>query len=623
MSSLSLPEVHGALSLFAEAIVGEPVSVEVAENAWPATPVANAVARIALPAEIDDLAPAAARRWFRAAALQQLVALEDRGDAAPVDLLALRRIHALLPETFVWLEDARIGALARRRYPGGRADLDALTLAGAAMSGSALGAAAEHALIRALRVRCLDGAMTAVASAALGAKLIAAIDDAIALVRQPGSDRETSLAAAAELLRSVAGLRVRIDEIADVDGDGPEVDDRRGAAMDSAATPDEFEDREGTSGGRPVDQDMTAERSTPDDDGDDDGEDEPLSGLMLPVGSRRASPDVRTYVYDEWDFRARSHRIAWCRVLEERLHGDDPSFIGDVRDRHRSLRAEIRRRFGRLRPEQLVRIPRSLDGEDLDLDAAIESIVDRRSGAPADERHHVRRDRAARDVATVFLVDLSASTSSPVAEPEKVPPPGIDPEDDPISYAPIWDPNLPPPEPPRRVIDVAKDAVALMSDALAELGDRHAIYGFSGSGRENVQVQVVKELADPVSPTTWSALDAMRPMRYTRMGPAIRHATSKLVGDAARTRLLVVISDGYPQDVDYGEDARDRAYGMNDTARALADAEAAGIDTFCLTIDPAGHDYLREMAPEQRYLVIDDVEALPAELAKVYLALAS
>ena len=107
------------------------------------------------------------------------------------------------------------------------------------------------------------------------------------------------------------------------------------------------------------------------------------------------------------------------------------------------------------------------------------------------------------------------------------------------------------------------------------------------------------------------------------MGTAVRHATAKLQAEAARTRLLIVISDGYPQDVDYGEDARDRAHGMHDTARALADAERAGVDTFCITIDPAGHDYLREMCPDQRYLVIDEIEALPAELAKVYLALRS
>jgi len=103
------------------------------------------------------------------------------------------------------------------------------------------------------------------------------------------------------------------------------------------------------------------------------------------------------------------------------------------------------------------------------------------------------------------------------------------------------------------------------------------------------------------------------------MGPAVRHAAAKLGGVAAQTKLLIVVSDGYPQDTDYGRDRNDRDYGMHDTARALRDATNAGIETFCVTIDPAGHDYLREMCPDGRYLVIDDVESLPAELAKLYL----
>ena len=107
----------------------------------------------------------------------------------------------------------------------------------------------------------------------------------------------------------------------------------------------------------------------------------------------------------------------------------------------------------------------------------------------------------------------------------------------------------------------------------------------------------------------------------TRMGPAIRHTTTKLNRQPMRTKLLIMVSDGYPQDQDYGPDRTDAEYGLQDTAVALREAERAGISTFCITIDPAGHDYLRRMCPEQRYLVIDDVLALPGELAKVYRAL--
>ena len=604
---LALPEVHAALSLFAEAIAGEPVPVEAAERVecWPAVPTDPARRRVVVPPELEGVD----RRRYRAVALLQLVAHEDLGDDDPVDRDALHDEHPLLPATFGWLEDARIGALARRRYPGAQADLDAA-------AGQA-GWIDAPALIQALRNACLGRGAPSYVRPQLNQLIARAVRAVIAV----DATRDTSLAAAVDLLNAAGAVAMQFRGATESETEPPEGMESEGAgsALDSASTPDELRDREGVTGGQPIDEEMAGNQGTQ---AEDDDDDEPLGGLVLPVGRRAAAPDVRTYVYDEWDFRAAAHRTAWCRVLEERLVGDDPSFITDVRDRHRNLRSDIRRRLARLRPEQLVRIPRSDDGDELDLDAAIEAIIDRRSGAPVDDRLRIRRDRAERDVATVFLVDLSASTSSPVTEPEPVTP-AVDPEDDAMCYAPIWDPNLPVPEPPRRVIDVAKDAVALLSDALTELGDRHAIFGFSGSGRENVQIRVVKELNDPVSPITWSALEAMRPMRYTRMGPAIRHAAMKLGADSARTRLLIVISDGYPQDVDYGDDVRDREYGMHDTARALADAQADGIDTFCLTIDPAGHDYLRDMAPERRYLVIDDVEALPEELLKVWLALSS
>jgi nitric oxide reductase NorD protein len=154
------------------------------------------------------------------------------------------------------------------------------------------------------------------------------------------------------------------------------------------------------------------------------------------------------------------------------------------------------------------------------------------------------------------------------------------------------------------------------------LGDRHAVYGFSGEGRDHVDVHVAKDFDDRTSPATWAAIGAMRSLRYTRMGPAVRHATAKLAAQPSRTKLLVVISDGYPQDIDYGPTRGDNEYGLQDTARALQEAIEAGIHPYCVTIDPAGHDYLRRMCPAGSYVVIDDVGALPGELTNLYRAVA-
>lgn len=351
-------------------------------------------------------------------------------------------------------------------------------------------------------------------------------------------------------------------------------------------------------------------------------------GPPAPALPRRPpSTGEQVFVYDEWDHLDRRYLRAWCHVTEQRLRGDDMAFIGDVRRRHAVLASQVKRRFAFARSEGWKRVHRTTDGDELEIDAVIGSMVDRRAGYVGDDRLYVRRDRAAREVATAFLCDLSASTGSPIVEPPPIVFPGDDTEEKPepvIEYRWVLDDlDELPVDPSRRVIDIAKESLALMSDALQVLGDRHAVYGFSGEGRANVEFQIAKDFDDPVSMRTWAALAAMKPRRYTRMGPAIRHAAAKLHREAVRTKLLIVLSDGYPQDVDYGPVRGDKEYGVQDTARALAEAEAMGIATFCVTIDPAGHDYLRRMSPESHYLVIDDVTALPGELMKLYRALTS
>jgi nitric oxide reductase activation protein len=227
-------------------------------------------------------------------------------------------------------------------------------------------------------------------------------------------------------------------------------------------------------------------------------------------------------------------------------------------------------------------------------------------------------------VSAAFLLDMSASTDFPVPDPEAPPPPPEPPPPPDGEY--VWgnwsarEPLLPEP-PKRRVIDVARESLALMAQALETLGDSYAIWGFSGYGRDDVEFHVAKDFDDRLRAREWAALAAMQPRRSTRMGPAIRHAVARLQMQATRLKVLIVISDGYPQDRDYGPDRNDDEYGIQDTAQALREAQHAGVQTFCVTIDPAGHDYLRRMCPDERYLVIDEVAALPRELSKVYRAL--
>jgi hypothetical protein len=332
-------------------------------------------------------------------------------------------------------------------------------------------------------------------------------------------------------------------------------------------------------------------------------------------------PPGHAHPIDEWDYRQQRLLKHWCTLIERRLHGGDTAFIHTVRRRHAGLARRVHRQFAAWRPEGLQRVHGASDGDEVELDRVIEAMVDRRAGLFDDRAWYVRRDRAQRDVATAFLVDTSASTDFVLPDATVGPPrPAPSAQADAVY---LYDLALsaPPPEPPkRRVIDVAKDALALMCDALHTLGDCFAVYTFSGHGRTQVDFRIVKSFDEAVSSRT-AARSRRCDRTAPRTGAAIRHATAQLVRQSQRRRALIVVTDGYPEDIDYGPEPRDLRYGLEDTAHALLEAQASAVHTFCLAIDPAGHDYLRRMCPPRRYLVIKDLAALPDELAKVYQAM--
>ncbi|MCY3929890.1 MAG: hypothetical protein OXG81_16635 [Acidobacteria bacterium] len=338
----------------------------------------------------------------------------------------------------------------------------------------------------------------------------------------------------------------------------------------------------------------------------------------------------QVYYYDEWDHELAGYRRRWCHLREKSIEPPGPPpngatasaerFVDETRRLHADLLRRVRKQFELLKPEEFRRMRRLIEGEELDLDRVVESHVDRRAGRPPDGAVYMSRRRQHRDVAAAFLLDMSASTDAeaPVEEPEA--PAGKTPEPEFVGVFDDFDwPDNPQPLPPgRRVIDIEKDSLVLMADALETLGDDYAIYGFSGFGRKEVEFFVAKEFDDDFDRGAEDRIATMEPKRSTRMGPAIRHAAAKLAAREAKVKVLLILSDGYPQDFDYGSDRASRVYGIRDTMVALRETERQGISTFCITVDPAGHDYLREMCPERRYLVIDEIAALPSQLPKVY-----
>ncbi|MBM4257775.1 MAG: VWA domain-containing protein [Deltaproteobacteria bacterium] len=341
---------------------------------------------------------------------------------------------------------------------------------------------------------------------------------------------------------------------------------------------------------------------------------EPGADIVVAGQRRRERDAALTFFYDEWDYQIGDYRSRWCKLREIILAGDAGEYFSQTLNDYAALTPAVKHEFQRIRPEQ-YRVVRGLeDGEEFDFNAVVTAANDVRAGVSPSSKLYTIRRQTERDVAALFLLDMSASTDEPI-----VPVVRQYTEEEQDDWQAMWKKRPMTPEPkPRRIIDVTKEALVLMAGALEEIGDTYAIYGFSGQGRENVEFYHVKSFVEALSPTVKGRIGAIEPKQSTRMGTALRHAIEKLKDVACRVKLLVLLSDGFPQDMDYGSDRRSITYGIRDTMTALQEADRAGILTFCLTVDKAGHGYLREMCEPARYLVLEDVASLPTELPKVY-----
>ena len=322
------------------------------------------------------------------------------------------------------------------------------------------------------------------------------------------------------------------------------------------------------------------------------------------------------YAYDEWDYAAADYRRNWCRLREILLDGDNGDFFAATLERYAEVLPQVRRHFQKIRPASYRMVRGLEDGDEIDVDRTIEARVARRMGEIPDGRVYKARKKEARDVATLFLLDMSASTDEPIHRETKKYSEGE--EDNSDDWMKAWQRRPQVAQRPRRIIDVNKEALVIMAQALEEIGDSYAIMGFSGHGRDNVEFYVIKEFDNELSDEVKARVGAIEPKRSTRMGAAIRHVREKFKDVASRSRHAILLSDGFPQDFDYGHDRRSNAYGIQDTMVALKELEMAGVLPFCITVDRTGHDYLRQMCAPSRYLVIDDIMSLPRQLPKIY-----
>ena len=326
--------------------------------------------------------------------------------------------------------------------------------------------------------------------------------------------------------------------------------------------------------------------------GDDDPESaggETPDGAGLQVAQEegeQAEDDLgeQTFMYDEWDLRIEDYRPSWCTLRETRSTREVPAFVAATFHEYGGVVTQIRRNFQLMRPERLRKMRFQSEGDDLDLDGLVEHVVDKRARVTPTDRVYIKRDKKDRDVTTAFLVDMSSSTDRKI-------------------------------DGRKRIIDIEKEGLLLMCEALEAIRDEYAIYGFSGNGRDDAQFYTVKELGERYDDRVRSRIGGIYGRSKTRMGPAIRHTTKRLMSVDSNVKLMILLTDGKPYDSDTYQD---NAYAQADTQMALREARREKIHLFCVTVDQEGADYLPTMYSDANFVVIDDVRTLPQKLPQLY-----
>ena len=291
--------------------------------------------------------------------------------------------------------------------------------------------------------------------------------------------------------------------------------------------------------------------------------------------------------YPEWDRIARAYRPDWCSVIECSPPVAAPDALARAAEDRATLLARLQRVLHLHRRRDRIKLRGQVAGDDLDIEAAVRSSIDRRCGHAPGDKVYVRIDQRHRDVAALLLLDTSASTD------DRVGPSG------------------------RTVLEVARDAAVLTGLTLEHAGDRCAIHGFSSNGRHDVRYESYKEFDEPIDTQCLARLAGMRSRLSTRFGAALRHAAGVLAAERCEQRLLLLITDGEPHDIDIF----DRRYLIEDAQRSVREASRRGIGVFGVTLDPAADSYAREIFGEGGFRVLDRIESLPDVLPPIVMRL--
>ncbi len=291
--------------------------------------------------------------------------------------------------------------------------------------------------------------------------------------------------------------------------------------------------------------------------------------------------------YQEWDYQIQLHRPDWATVYERRQPKGDPEDINDILTEYRPIAHRIKQIIDLLTPEGVQRVRNMEDGDEIDLNAAVDAMISIRMGEQPNTRITMRNVLKNRDLSVVVLMDLSESTNEAMAGSDKT------------------------------VLQLTREAATLVATAINGIGDPFALHGFASDGRHDVQYYRFKDFSQHYDDEAKSRLAGMKGGLSTRMGAALRHAGHHLMKQPERRKLILLVTDGEPADID----ERDPQHLRHDTKKAVEELYSTGVLTYCLTLDPNADAYVKRIFGENNYTIVDNVDRLPEKLPTLFASL--
>ena len=299
------------------------------------------------------------------------------------------------------------------------------------------------------------------------------------------------------------------------------------------------------------------------------------------------TPISEPFHYNEWDYQLQLYRPNWATLYERRLQKGDLEVINQILKKHKPIANQLKNAIDQMQPQGLLKLKKQLEGSDLDIDSCVSALSDIRSGNAPSDRIYIKKVQHIRDVSVNLLMDLSESTNDKVVGSDKT------------------------------ILELMKEATSLLSWAIDKIGDNLTICGFASDSRHDVQYYRFKPFQYSLNDEVKGRLAGIKGGLSTRMGTAIRHAGIDLLTQSSSKKILLILTDGEPADIDVDDPQHLRF----DAKKAVEELRTHGIVTFCISLDPNADEYVSRIFGKNRFMVIDNLQKLPERLPQLFISL--